>query len=171
MNQLLRALITPRGTRAVAGPVAPSAPDDGARHRSRTLTSAAVAGTFALLTIAAPAHADGAEVLRTGNGRLLSHGAEVQLRVSYHCEEGRNAGVGIFLTQANRHGPAASGGAGSGQRPCTGGTETVTLTIPAGSGRFRPGSASASVSLFTSGPGSPDELGHITENIRLDRRP
>ena len=168
MNQHLSWLMSPWCERAVAGPGRPAAPTDGLRRRLRTLTGAAVAAAFALLTIAPPANANGGDVLRTGSGRLLSHGAEVQVRVSYRCAEGRTAGVGIFLTQANRHGPAVIGGAGSGQRPCMGNTETVTLTLFAGSGHFRPGCASAAVSLFTSGSGTPDEAEQLTESIRLD---
>lgn len=109
-------------------------------------------------------------MLRIGNGKLFSHGAEIQIPVGYRCEEGKTAGVGVFLTQVNHHGPAVVGGAGSGQRPCTGETETVTLTIPAGSGHFRRGAASVSVSLFTSGPGTPDKTQQLTEDIRLDHR-
>lgn len=162
--------MTARCRHAAAEPARPAANDDGVRRRLRALTGAAVAGSFALLAIAAPANADGGDVLRTGSGRLLSHGAEVQVRVSYRCEEGRIAGVGIFLTQASRHGPAVFGGAGSGQRSCTGETESVILTVRAGSGHFRRGSASETMSLFTSAPGTPDETGQLTETIRLDRR-
>lgn len=170
MNKLLRALRTPRGRHAATETGAPPARRDGVRHRSRRGTAAAVAGAVGLLTIVAPAHAGSSEVLGTGSGRLLGHGAEVQVRVSYQCEEGLNAGIGIFLTQTNRHGPEVVGGAGSGQRPCTGGPQTVTLTIPARSSHFRPGSASAAVSLFTSASGTPGAAGQLTENIRLDHR-
>jgi hypothetical protein len=170
MNRLLRALARPWCGCAVACPGRPAATNDGVRHHLTTVTGAAVAASFALLTMAVPAYADSDDSLRIDSGKLHNHGAEVQVRVSYHCEEGRSAGVGIFLTQATRHGPAVSGGAGSGQRPCTGETETVTLTIPAGSGHFRPGCAAASVTLFTSRPGTPDTTGQLTENTRLEHR-
>lgn len=168
MTQLLKALITPWCWRAAAGPGPRVPPDDGRRHRLSRLAGAAIAGTFALLTIAAPVNADGEASLRRVSGTLHGHGAEAQVRVSYRCEEGRTAGVGILLTQANRHGPRVDGGAGSGQRPCTGETETVTLTVSAGSVHYRRGPASVTVSLFTSGPGTPYETTQLTETIRLD---
>lgn len=138
--------------------------------RCRLLVRAALAGSLALFPFAAPAHAEGADVLRAGNGKLFSRGAQVEIPVSYRCEEGRTAGVGIFLTQADYHGAEVVGGAGSGPRPCTGETETVTMTVPAGNGHFRRGAASASLALVTSGAGTPDETEQFTADIRLRYR-
>ncbi|MCZ9882978.1 hypothetical protein [Arthrobacter sp. B2a2-09] len=167
MDQDLSTLTVPLCGRSSEGARHPATPN-GSRHRRSILTGVALAGSLSLLTIAAPAHADGGDGLRTGSGKLLGHGTEVQVPVSYRCEEGQNAGVGIILTQATRHGPAVFGGAGSGQRACTGEDEIVTLTIPAGNGHFKPGAASITVSLFTSNPGTPGKAVQVTKNIHLE---
>lgn len=129
------------------------------------LAGAVVATGFGLLA-AAPAQAESGEALQIRSAKLL--GAEVHLRVSYQCQVGQQAGVGIFLNQEGHH-AAAYGGAGSGQRPCTGETQKLTVVVPAGSGRFHPGCASVTVSLFTSGPGTPDNIEQIADDIYLDR--
>ena len=75
---------------AGAVPVRP-APAEG-RRRRRVLAGAVLASSLALLPFAPPAHADGVDVLRAGNGKLFTLGAQVQIPVSYRCEEGRTAG-------------------------------------------------------------------------------
>lgn len=139
------------------------------KTRFAALTGATVL-CGAMLASATPAQAESGDPLRIESATLRGHGEEVRVRVSYHCEEGLSAGVGIFLSQENRSGQAVSGGAGSGQRPCTGETETVTLTLAAGSGHFSARDAAISVSLFTSGPGTADSIEQRTDTIRLQHR-
>lgn len=123
----------------------------------------------ALLAAAVPAHADDdGNPVSVEAATLRSHGAEVQVRFTYRCDEGRSAGVGIVLSQAAPSGPDVVGGAGTGQHPCTGETETVTLTLPAGSGRFTSGAAAAAVSLFTSAPGTPDTIEQFSSTLCLE---
>lgn len=140
------------------------------RHGRTTLAGAVTAVAFALLAGAAPAQASAGEALQINGGKLLGDGTDVRVRVSYQCEVGLTAGLGIFLTQTDNQGPDVYGGAGSGQLPCTGETETVTLTIPAGSGRFHPGCADATVSLFTRAPGTADNIEQFTDDVWLERR-
>lgn len=139
------------------------------KTRLAALTGATVL-CGAMLASAAPAQAESGDPLRIESATLRSHGEEVRVRVSYQCDEGLSAGVGIFLSQETRSGQAVSGGAGSGQRPCTGETETVTLTLPAGSGHFSARDAAISVSLFTSGPGTADTIEQRTDTIHLHHR-
>lgn len=129
-------------------------------------------GALVLLPAAAPAGAATTEDhdLSLSNGRVARHGTEVRVWVSYRCDEGRTAGVGVFLTQNREDGPAAVGGAGSGQRPCTGETETVQLTVDAGKVRFHRGSASAAVALFISAPGTTGVTDQLSQEIRLRPR-
>lgn len=137
--------------------------------RTSALGGSVVAVALMLLAVAVPARADAGESLGLEGGELFGHGARVQVRVSYECPVGQTAGVGIFLTQ-NEPGHAAYGGAGSGPLSCTGETDEVVLTVPAGSGHFVPGCAAATVSLFTSGSGSPDNLKQRSGDLRLERR-
>lgn len=143
----------------------------GPAHRRRrpTLVAAGlvIAGPLALLGAAAPARAD-ADELDVGSGRLTNQGTDVHVPVTYQCDEGQTAGVGIFLTQDSHDRSSVFGGAGSGQRPCTGDTETVDLTIHTGTGHFRQGRASVSVSLFITGSASADKQSTHTERIRLN---
>lgn len=125
------------------------------RSRRRLLTFPVAAGVafsafVAPLAVASPARADDGD-LRVGRARLSEDGRTVQVRVRYECEEGRTAGVGIFLTQEIDNGSLAQAGAGSGQRPCTGETETVRLTVSAGKVAFERGTATINVSLYVSG--------------------
>ncbi|MDQ0756617.1 hypothetical protein [Arthrobacter sp. B3I4] len=159
MDQMGKALRNPAWGRRPAGP----------RPRLTTLAGTVIAGVLGLLAAASPAQADPGESLQVRGGKLLGSGAEVQVRVSYQCQVGAQAGVGVFLTQDGHH-AAVYGGAGSGQRPCTGETQKLTMTIPAGSGRFHPGCASVTVSLFTRGPGTPDSIEQLVDDIRLDHR-
>lgn len=142
--------------------------------RTRKTRLAALTGATVLcggmLASATPAQAEPGDPLRIESATLRSHGEEVRVRVSYQCGEGLSAGVGVFLSQETRSGPAVSGGTGSGQRPCTGETETVTLRLPAGSGHFSARDAAISVSLFTSGPGTADRIEQLTDTIRLQHR-
>ena len=142
------------------------------RRRVKNLAGPVLAGVFALAAIASPARADAGDVrdaLWMSGGKLNGSGTELQVRVSYQCEEGQTAGVGIFLSQADSHGATASGGAGSGQRPCKGGTEHVTLTVNAGSAHFHPGCAAVTVSVFISGPGSQNRIEQLADEVRLRR--
>ncbi|WP_432396573.1 hypothetical protein ACRQ5B_02350 [Pseudarthrobacter sp. L19] len=123
----------------------------------------------AMLAAAVPAHADDdGNPVNLKAATLRGHGAEVQVRFSYRYDEGRSAGIGIVLSQAAEPGPDVVGGAGSGQHPCTGETETVTLTLPAGGGRFTSGEAAAAVSLFTSAPGTPDTIEQFSSTLCLE---
>jgi hypothetical protein len=158
MKQIREALMKPGSGQHPTGP----------RRRQLTPAGTVVASALALLAIAAPAQASAGEALQIKSGKLIGLGTEVQVRISYQCQVGQQAGVGIFLNQTDRH-DAVSGGAGSGQRPCTGGTQELTLIIPAGSDRFHPGCASATVSLFTSGPGTPDKIEQLADELHLDR--
>lgn len=137
------------------------------RHLLAALTGCVAVGG-AVLAAAVPAHADDdGNPVSVEAATLRSHGAEVQVRFSYRCDEGRSGGVGIVLSQAAPSGPDVVGGAGTGQRPCTGETETVTLTLPAG-GRFTSGEADAAVSLFTSAPGTPDTIEQFSSTLCLE---
>jgi len=138
------------------------------RHLLAALTGCVALGG-AMLAAALPARADDdGNPVSLDAATLRSHGAEVQIRFSYRCDEGRSAGVGIVLSQAAAPGPDVVGGAGTGQHPCTGETETVTLTLPAGSGRFTSGEADAAVSLFTSAPGTPDTIEQFSSTLCLE---
>jgi len=139
------------------------------RHLLSALTGCLALGG-AMLAAAVPAHADDdGNPVSVEEATLRGHGAEVQVRFSYRCDEGRSAGVGIVLSQAAPPGPDVGGGAGTGQRPCTGETETVTLTLPAGGGgRFTSGEADAAVSLFTSAPGTPDTIEQFSSTLCLE---
>ena len=139
------------------------------RHLLAALTGCVAVGG-AMLAAAVPARAadDDGNPVSLEAATLRSHGAEVQVRFSYRCDEGRSAGVGIVLSQAAAPGPDVVGGAGTGQHPCTGETETVTLTLPAGSGRFTSGEAAAAVSLFTSAPGTPDTIEQFSSTLCLE---
>lgn len=138
------------------------------RHLLAALTGCLTLGG-AMLAAAVPARADDNEhPVSVEAATLRSHGAEVQVRFSYRCDEGRSAGVGIVLSQAAPSGPDVVGGAGTGQHPCTGETETVTLTLPAGGGRFTSGEAAAAVSLFTSAPGTPDTIEQYSSTLCLE---
>jgi hypothetical protein len=173
MKQFREALMKPgHGRPPAAAARRGTAGNEESRYRLKTLAGTAIAGVFALLVMAAPAHADAGdahEALRINGARLSGPGAEVRVRVSYQCQEGQTAGIGIFLTQPDSHAPAVFGGAGSGQRPCTGEAQQVTLSIHAGSGRFNPGCAAATVSLFVSGPGAPAKTELLADDIRLER--
>jgi hypothetical protein len=165
----LRTTAAPAGSGATPI-IRPRTPAGPARRRRRpTLVAAGllVAGPLALLGAAGPARADG-DGLEVGNGRLASHGTDVHVPVTYRCDLGQTAGVGIFLTQGGRGRSSVFGGAGSGQRPCTGDSETVDLTIHTGTGHFRQGRASVSISLFITGSASADKQFTHTESIRLN---
>jgi len=139
------------------------------RRRLLSALTGCVALGGALFAAAVPAHADDdGHPVSVEAATLRGHGAEVQVRFSYRCDEGRSAGVGIVLSQAAGSGPGVVGGAGTGQHPCTGETETVTLTLPAGGGRFTSGEASAAVSLFTSAPGTPDTIEQFSSTLCLE---
>jgi len=141
------------------------------RHLLAALTGCLALGG-AMLAAAVPAHADdGGNPVSLEAATLSGHGAEVQVRFSYRCDEGRSGGVGIVLSQAASSGPDVVGGAGTGQHPCTGETETVTLTLPAGGGRFTSGEAAAAVSLFTSAPGTPDTIEQFSSTLCLEHGP
>lgn len=137
------------------------------KRRMVALTGAAVL-CGSLFAAADPARADDGAPVSIEAAALRSHGADVRVRLSYRCDEGRSAGVGIVLSQATPSGPDVVGGAGTGQRPCTGETETVTLTLPATGGRFASGEASAAVSLFTNAPGTPDTIEQFTTTVCLE---
>lgn len=139
------------------------------RRRLLKALTGCVALGGAMLAAAVPAHADDdGNPVSLEAATLRSHGAEVQVRFSYRCDEGRSAGVGIVLSQAAAPGPDVVGGAGTGQHPCTGEAETVTLTLPAGGGRFTSGEAEAAVSLFTSAPGTPDTIDQFSSTLCLE---
>ncbi|WP_157366317.1 hypothetical protein [Arthrobacter sp. Soil763] len=138
------------------------------RRRASTLAGSVAAVAFVLLAAAAPAGADAGGGLGVDDGELSRHGSRVQVYVTYECPVGQTAGVGIFLAQAEHHGRAPFGGAGSGPLTCTGEPAEVVLTVPAGSGRFIRGCATATVSLFTREAGRPDNIEQITEEIRLE---
>ena len=140
----------------------------GRRRQLLAALSGCVAFGGALLAAADPARADDGAPVSIEAAALRSHGADVRVRLSYRCDEGRSAGVGIVLTQATPSGPDVVGGAGTGQRPCTGETETVTLTLPATGGRFASGETSAAVSLFTNAPGTPDTIEQFTTTVCLE---
>ncbi|MET1065139.1 MAG: hypothetical protein ABWX85_09230 [Arthrobacter sp.] len=172
MKQFREALVKSGRGRPAAATRRTAAANEVSRYRLNTLVGTVIAGFFVLFVVAAPAHADAGEAresLRISGARLSGLGAEVRVHVSYHCQEGQTAGVGVFLTQTGGQTPAVFGGAGSGQRPCTGEAQQVTLSIRAGSGRFNPGCAAATVSLIVSGPGAPDKTELLADDIRLER--
>jgi hypothetical protein len=158
---------TATGETPIARPRTPTALAHRLWRPTLVMAGMVIACPLALLGTAGPARADGDE-LEVGNGRLANHGTDVHVPVRYQCEEGQTAGIGIFLTQDDHGRPSVYGGAGSGQRPCTGDTETVNLTIHTGTGHFRQGRASVSVSLFITGSASADRQSTRTESIRLN---
>ncbi|MER5266686.1 hypothetical protein ABTZ99_31800 [Actinosynnema sp. NPDC002837] len=78
----------------------------------------------------------------------LARGAAVQVDVQIVCPPPGYAYVNVRLTQ--RVGPAVASGSGYAQPFCTGGTQTVTVSVHASEFPFRAGTAFASAIL--SGP-------------------
>lgn len=150
-------------------------PRRSTRLRTRTLAALALAGSLVLVAVPGAAMADTAgggpadgALLDVSHGRLLDDGAQVRVRVTYRCEKGQTAGVGIFLQQEDEEsGSTVYGGAGSGQRRCTGQPETVRLVIDASDSQFSRGSAAAAVSLFVSGPSSAGKSVNVSDEIWL----
>ncbi|MDU0292824.1 hypothetical protein [Saccharothrix longispora] len=82
-------------------------------------------------------------------GERLARGAAVRVELSVVCQPGSYAYASVRLTQ--RVGPGiAGGGASAGQIDCTGGLQSVFLTVHAENHPFRQGVAIATGSI--SGP-------------------
>lgn len=140
---------TSRSARATAG-----------RRRART---AAIGTTMLLAASLAPPHAvAGSKDLSLGNGTISARGAAVRVPLTFTCNEGWQAFVGIQVVEAV--GEPFAAGFGGAERTCTGKKQKVTFYVQAAAGQdlrpFREGPASAVATLDAVDPTSfCDEFG------------
>ena len=80
---------------------------------------------------------------------LDARGAALSASVLVVCPAGNSAFVSIFVTE--RVGGDIASGNGSTQFPCTGGLQTVDLSVFAQNSPFRKGTAFAAANIFGSG--------------------
>ena len=136
----------------------------------RVRLRAALAG-FAVAvgaTCTVPAMAAATDV-SVGSGALVAKGAAVKIPTTFTCDTGQIYNVFLVVRQRVGNGLAVGAGGSGPYQPCTGQTQTVTVTVTAQDRAFKPQTAAATLNLQVCQAGflGCDPLIDTTTGIRL----